>query len=82
MTRAEWSKNVLDQLDSITGGPMLDYDLKNVVTTVSPCKRVIVTKGCPSGLTVGPWREWQETIWTSCGRCFSKAAFSGDFTDV
>ena len=41
-----------------------------------------ITKGCPRGETVGPWREWHDTIWTSSGRCFSNAAFSGALTEV
>ena len=40
------------------------------------------TRGCPLGLTVGPCNEWQERMWTSFGRCASKAAFSGALTDV
>jgi hypothetical protein len=31
---------------------------------------------------VGPCREWQETMWTSGGRYFSKAVFSGALTEV
>ena len=40
------------------------------------------TRGWPNGETVGPCREWHDTMWTSSGRYFSNAAFSGALTDV
>jgi hypothetical protein len=40
------------------------------------------TRGWPRGSMLGPWREWQETMSTSSGRCFSKAAISGALHDV
>ena len=42
----------------------------------------LLTKGCPSGLTEGPWREWTEMMNTSDGRWASNAARSGALTDV
>jgi hypothetical protein len=40
------------------------------------------TSGCPFGSTFGPCREWQETMSTSAGKCFSKAAISGALHEV
>lgn len=40
------------------------------------------TNGWPLGSTLGPWSEWQDTISTSSGRCFSKAAISGALQEV
>ena len=40
------------------------------------------TRGCPKGDTVGPWSEWQDTMYASAGRCFSKAILSGALTEV
>lgn len=42
----------------------------------------VLTRGWPIGFTVGPCNEWHETMCTSSGRNFSKAAFSGAFTEV
>jgi hypothetical protein len=42
----------------------------------------VLTSGWPRGDTVGPCREWHDTMWTSWGRCLSKASFSGALTDV
>ena len=49
---------------------------------IRPLKMFRLTKGWPPGSTFGPWREWQETISTSSGRCFSKAAISGALQEV
>lgn len=45
-------------------------------------KCLTLTRGCPRGETVGPCKEWQETICTSLGKYFSKAARSGALTEV
>jgi hypothetical protein len=42
----------------------------------------LLTNGWPRGSTLGPWREWHETMSTSSGRCFSKAAISGALQEV
>ena len=43
---------------------------------------VVLTSGWPRGSTLGPWSEWQDTISTSAGRYFSKAAISGALQEV
>jgi hypothetical protein len=52
------------------------------VTTRRATRARKLTNACPSEGTVGPWREWIETMLTSDGRCCSKAARSGALTDV
>lgn len=41
-----------------------------------------LTKGWPRGSTLGPCKEWQDTMSTSLGRCSSKALISGSLHDV
>lgn len=43
---------------------------------------LMMTRGWPLGSTLGPWREWQETMSMSAGRYFSKAAISGALVEV
>jgi hypothetical protein len=40
------------------------------------------TRGWLIGETVGPWREWHDTMCASEGRYLSKAFFSGALTEV
>jgi hypothetical protein len=61
---------------------MFDEDLVSCVRKSRKEARVILTSGWPLGSTLGPWREWHETMSTSAGRCFSNAAISGALQDV
>ena len=66
---------------------MIDNDLGIIITKQSAIQSWSLqsyefTSGSPSGDTVGPCNEWQETISTSGGRYFSNAARSGALTDV
>lgn len=73
---------MLDQRHGIIGRAVTNYHLKAMGKCQSPRMEYIPTRGCPAVETVGPCSEWQETMCTSAGRYFSKAAFSGAFTDV
>jgi len=57
-----------------------DFQSNHVFT--SPLGTYKCTNGWPMGEMVGPCRLWHEMMWMSVGRYFSKAAFSGAFTEV
>jgi len=81
-SRAEAAENAFYEMQALVGSPMLDDDL--VYVTGIQEKRINDkrTNGCPTGETVGPCMECNETMWTSGGRYFSNASFSGALTEV
>jgi hypothetical protein len=64
---------------------MFDEDLARRINnrrTVDWLVGWLPTRGWPKGETVGPCKEWHDTIWTSSGKYFSNVIFSEAFTEV
>jgi len=55
--RMKWAQDILHESKGIFAGPMLNEDLSKLISSWAEHRGDHSTRGCPSGLTVGPCNE-------------------------